>query len=71
MQYIFSFVLVRSLRGFTFSEVLQVSADLRGGGAKPSLRYEEIIQQVKFSTSDEIFNGNTEPISFRFPVGLL
>lgn len=36
-----------------------------------SLKHEEIIKQVKFITTDEIFNGNTKPIFFRFLVGLL
>ena len=56
--------------GFYFQRgISQVLPDLHGGGAnQTSLRYEDVIQQVKFSTTDEIFNGNTKPISswFRF-----
>ena len=51
--------------GFYFQRgIFQVLPDLHGEGAnKTSLRYEDVIQQVKFSTTDEIFNGNTKPIS--------
>ena len=56
--------------GFYFQRgIFQVLPDLHGGGAnQTSLRYdsEDVIQQVKFSTTDEIFNGNTKPIPFRF-----
>ena len=51
------------LKYFTFSEneALQVLADLHGEGDKSNelvvLEYEQIRQQVKFSTTDKIFNG--------------
>ena len=59
---------------YTFSEgeALQVLADLHGGGDKLNelvvLEYEEIRQQVKFSTIVKIFNGNMilNPFHFGF-----
>ena len=64
VQYIFSFS--REVwKCFTFSEseALQVLADLHGEGDKSNelvvLEYEGIRQQVRFSTTGKIFDGNT------------
>ena len=61
---------------FSEAEALQVLADLHGGGDKSNelvvLEYEQIKQQVRFSTTDKIFNCNTKLIPIRFLlIGLL
>ena len=63
-------------KNFSEAEALQVLADLHGGGDKSNelvvLEYEQIRQQVRFSTTDKIFNGNTKLIPIRFLlIGLL
>ena len=76
---IYLFIFVRDSTRFTFSEgeALLVLADLHGGGDKSIklvvLEYEEIRQQVKFSTTNKIFNCNIipNPFFFWFLVGLL
>ena len=47
-------------------------ADLHGKEGKSNDEYEEIRQQVNYSTTDKIFydTGRTKPVSFRFFVGL-
>ena len=47
-------------------------ADLHGKEGKSDDEYEEIRQQVNYSTTDKIFydTGRTKPVSFRFFVGL-